>query len=355
MGPVSPICNGPAASGPSPFSDSASRHHVPRPPSPIERRPAGRLVVSGGARAGAAAARRPGLAGGRRAGRSGSADPQGAEGAAPPPMWWCTTGWSPSAILDLAPPPAPADRAWPSASSRHSYAQDEINRMLVAFARAGPDGGAAEGRRSLRLRPRRRGAGGLPRGRRGLRRGAGHHRGPGRLRRRRRAAHPSRRGPGVTFVTGHARAGEAAGSRLAGPGPGQPDGRRLHGPRQGRPPSPIASWPPAGAASTPALIVENASLPHRTPHPRHPRHPRPSRPRHHRPRPPDRRRGDGAGARFHLPRPLNGEGGREAGTEGAQSSALNPSTLSPPPRATPPSRPLRRSTSPRFAEGGEKP
>ena len=39
-------------------------------------------------------------------------------------------------------------------SSRHTLPQDDINQLLVALAQEGLDGGAAEGRRSVRVRPR---------------------------------------------------------------------------------------------------------------------------------------------------------------------------------------------------------
>ena len=50
--------------------------------------------------------------------------------------------------------------------------QAAINARLVAGARAGTEGGAAEGRRPLRVRPRRRGSRGAGRGRHSLARGA---------------------------------------------------------------------------------------------------------------------------------------------------------------------------------------
>ena len=93
---------------------------------------------AGGAAAGKARRRgaRRGVAGRRRPGRSGTADDQGAEGAAGAPTSWCTTAWS-----------ARRSWIWPrrgrgasvvaKRKSRHSYAQDEINRLLVAFAREG--------------------------------------------------------------------------------------------------------------------------------------------------------------------------------------------------------------------------
>ncbi len=100
------------------------------------------------------------------------------------------------AILELA--PAAARRlSVAKRKSRHSYAQDEINRMLVAFALDGQTGrGAAERRRSVHLRPRRRGAGSVPRGGRRLPRRAGHHCGVGCGRVGRGAADPSRRPAG---------------------------------------------------------------------------------------------------------------------------------------------------------------
>ena len=54
--------------------------------------------------------------------------------------------------------------------------QDEINRLLVDHAQRGPSRRAAEGRRSVRVRSRRRGGGGARRGRRALRGRAGRDR-----------------------------------------------------------------------------------------------------------------------------------------------------------------------------------
>ena len=150
------------------------------------------------------------------------------------PTWWCTTVWSPTRSSTLA--PAKARRiAVAKRKSRHSYSQDEINRMLVAFALRGPDGGAAEGRRSLHVRPRRRGAGGLPwRGRRVPCR-ARRDRGAGGGRRAGAPADPSRRGPGRDLR--HRPRGQGGEPDLdwAALWPAQPDGGDLHGPVHGRP------------------------------------------------------------------------------------------------------------------------
>ena len=74
--------------------------------------------------------------------------------------------------------------------SRHSYAQDEINRLLVALALEGLTVVRLKGGDPVHLRPRRRGAGSLPRGRRRLPRRSRRHRRPGGRRRR-----PARRSP----------------------------------------------------------------------------------------------------------------------------------------------------------------
>ena len=87
-----------------------------------------------------------------------------------------------------------------------SCKQDDINALMVSLAKAGQARGAAEGRRSADLRPRRRGDRRLP-GRRHRGRGrAGHHRGAGRGRPARHSAdRPRRRRAALQYVTGHAR------------------------------------------------------------------------------------------------------------------------------------------------------
>ena len=66
--------------------------------------------------------------------------------------------------------------------------QDAINRLLIECGEIGPARGAPQGRRCLRLRPRRRGGRGAARGRRRLFGRAGHYRGPWRRRAIRSAA-----------------------------------------------------------------------------------------------------------------------------------------------------------------------
>ena len=63
--------------------------------------------------------------------------------------------------------------------------QEEIDRLLVEHGRAGQAGGAAEGRRPVRLRPRRRGGAQAARGGHRVRDRARHHRGRRRARLRR--------------------------------------------------------------------------------------------------------------------------------------------------------------------------
>ena len=85
-----------------------------------------------------------------------------------------------------------------------SCKQDEINALMVGAGEGRPARGAAQGRRSDDLRPRRRGDRGLPQGRHRGRGGARHH-----ARRRARPAGSASRSPIATlarrlqYVTGH--------------------------------------------------------------------------------------------------------------------------------------------------------
>ena len=135
-----------------------------------------------------------GLAGGRRPGRSGAADAEGPAGAAGGPG----AGARPARASGGAGPGGPRRAA---ALRRQAQVQPFGAPGRAEWAAGGPGarraaGGAAEGRRSLPVRPWRRGAAGLPRGGGGLRSGAGRQRRGGRVRRRRCAPDPSRAGPG---------------------------------------------------------------------------------------------------------------------------------------------------------------
>ena len=133
------------------------------------------------------------------------------------------------AILDLA--PAAARRIYVAKrKSRHAIRQDEIKRMLVAFAREGLTvvrlkGGDpfVFGRGGEELR-------GLPRGRVACHVVPGVTAALAAARLRGRAAHPSRRGPGGHLRHRPRQGGRSAGPGLGTPGQGQPDGGDLHGP-----------------------------------------------------------------------------------------------------------------------------
>ncbi len=119
------------------------------------------------------------------------------------PIRFCTTTWRHRALVDLA--PAHAERLYVGKKkSLHAFTQEEICAMLIERARRGLQRGAAQGRRSLHLRTRRR------RGR-----STGRRRHPFRDRTRRHHAAGDRSLYGrplthrdhtsaVTFVTGHA-------------------------------------------------------------------------------------------------------------------------------------------------------
>ena len=101
----------------------------------------------------------------------------------------------PPELLDLA--PLRAERVDVGKRSHETLisSQDEINALLVARARAGQTRGAAQGRRFVRVRARRRGGERVPRGRRSLRGGTGRDLGAGRPRLRRHPRHrPALRG-----------------------------------------------------------------------------------------------------------------------------------------------------------------
>jgi len=291
MGPISPVCNG---------RETSRRFRVPSshaaPPFQIERRQrpggAGWRVRISRRRA------RPRLAGGRGAGGSGSPDPESPEG-----VGHGRCGGSRRPGLSGHPRSRPRRRA--------TYQRGQAR--LAPFLRPGrdqphagglrppgPHRGAPQGRRRLRLRSRRRGAGGLPRGRCALRRGPGHHRRPGRLRRRRRPAHPPRRRPVRHLRHRPRQVRRNPRSRLAHPGESQPDRRHLHGPRQGRRHRrETHGRRPLGRNPRPDRRKRQPGL--RTPHSHHPGRSRLRRRAAHRPRPPHRRRGDGPGVFTPLP------------------------------------------------------
>ena len=113
--------------------------------------------------------------------------------------------------------------------SRHSMAQHDINLLLVRLAREGKQVRAPQGRRPLRLRPRRRGAAGAAAAGVAVRGGARHHR---RLRRGQLCRHPA--DPPRLRAELHLRhrppEGRQLRPRLAGAGAPAPDRGDLHGP-----------------------------------------------------------------------------------------------------------------------------
>ena len=114
------------------------------------------------------------LPGRRRARRPRAADRAGRRSAAPAPTWSSTTGWRMPGLLELAPPAA--RRIDVGKAPGGPVQQDEINALLVRRGPGRPDGGPAQGRRPVRVRPGRRGGPGPAGGRRALRGGARHHR-----------------------------------------------------------------------------------------------------------------------------------------------------------------------------------
>ena len=87
--------------------------------------------------------------------------------------------------------------------------------LLVELAASDRRGRAAEGRRPVRLRARRRGGHGAQRRRCGVRGGARHHVGRGRARRGRRPGDDAGVSAAFTVVTGHRRHGAAEGTPTA--------------------------------------------------------------------------------------------------------------------------------------------
>ncbi len=107
------------------------------------------------------------------------ADPQGASICCSVPMSWSTTAWSSPEVLSDRPPRCRDGSIVGKRRGAPSRVAGAINARLVSLARARQERGAAEGRRSVRVRPRWRGdrgagrAGDCGRGR------ARHHRGAG--------------------------------------------------------------------------------------------------------------------------------------------------------------------------------
>ena len=141
-----------------------------RRPAPGGGRP--RRDPASGSRAGAivaadadeAGAGRVALVGGRP-GRPGADHRRGAAGCSPRPTWWSPTGSRPGCCWTSCARTSSWSTPRRSRTGRRA-AQEEINRILVDRARAGQVRGPAQGRRPVRLRPRRRGGAGLRGGRR---------------------------------------------------------------------------------------------------------------------------------------------------------------------------------------------
>ena len=113
-----------------------------------------------GARADRARDRLPGR---RGAGRPRAAHPCGAPSCWPGPTWSCTTGCRRSRCSTWRRPRA--ERIDVGKSPGAPVAQEDINALLVERGQRGPGGGAAQGRRPVRVRPGRRGGPGPGRGR----------------------------------------------------------------------------------------------------------------------------------------------------------------------------------------------
>ena len=96
----------------------------------------------------------------------------------PGPTSWSTTGWSATASCDWR-RPAPGGCDVGKAAGPPGMSQERINELLVELAEPGMRRRPPQGRRSLRLRPRRRGGAAPPAPRRAVRGGAGDHGGPG--------------------------------------------------------------------------------------------------------------------------------------------------------------------------------
>ncbi|ENY72617.1 Sirohydrochlorin ferrochelatase [Aeromonas diversa CDC 2478-85] len=110
----------------------------------------------------------------------------------------------------------------------HSVPQEETNRLLVEYAKAGHRVVRLNGGGSLHVWPRRRGVAGAGRGGHSLLRGAGHHGRRRGHRLRRHSAHPPRLCP-ERHLHHRSLPGRGQPARLAGPGRRQPDPGHLHG------------------------------------------------------------------------------------------------------------------------------
>ena len=149
-------------------------------------------------------------------------------------------------VLELV--PAAAERIFVGKMrDRHVMPQAEINALLVRPRARRPAGAAPQGRRSVHLRPRRRGARGAGRGGRAVPGGARHHRGARLRRLRRHSADPSRPRP-YARVRDRAYPGRRGRAELAGADPARPDRGGVHGHQGAGEPVPPAdrAWARAG-------------------------------------------------------------------------------------------------------------
>ena len=145
---------------------------------------------------------------------------------------------------------------------RPSVPQEEINRLLVEHGSAGPRRGAPEGRRPVRVRPRRRGGRGAGRGGRALRGRSGRDRGRRRARLRRDPGHAPRRGLGGRVRDGARGPGQARRARSTGRRWPRSPARSSSTWACGRCPRWPRRWSSTAARPTePAAVVERGTLP----------------------------------------------------------------------------------------------
>ena len=203
------------------------------------------------------------LPGRRRARRPRAADRAGRRGAAAGPTSSSTTGCRLASLLDLAPAGRRAHRRGQGARARPASSQDEINALLVERGRTGAHGRAAQGRRPVRVRPRRRGGGRAGRRRRRRSRSCPASprpspcpptpasRSPCGTRRRRSPSSPATR-------TRRRRRGHR---RLGGGRPGRRHDRRADGRGPHRPHRRPRCWPAGRSPDTPAAAVQWGTRP----------------------------------------------------------------------------------------------